>query len=132
MSTIQLDIPARPGYVGVVRLAIASLARQEGLDEEKVDELKIVVSEACTNAVMAHEEAGVKGSVSVRWSAEDDGPIRLEIEDTAGRPAMTNLEDSQGFSTRVAMSVALLQSLVEGYETSAGDNGSVTTLTLTR
>ena len=57
MALVQLEIPPRSPYVGVVRLALSSLARAAGLDEEKVDDIKIAVSEACANAVLNNEEA---------------------------------------------------------------------------
>ena len=47
---VELEVPARPEYVAVVRLALASLGRLVGLDEATVEDLKIAVSEATTSA----------------------------------------------------------------------------------
>ncbi len=111
----------------MVRLALASLARSSGFDEDKVDDLKIVVSEACTNAVMATEEAGSTAPILIRWIAEEEGGrVTVEVEDQVPEAAASSLEDSQGIATRQAMSVALLQSLVESYETRPGADGAGT------
>jgi serine/threonine-protein kinase RsbW len=124
---VALEIPAKPDYVGVVRLAVASLARKAGMDEERVDDLKIAVSEACTNAVMDAEEAKV--GEPIRVAVHDSGTtMTIEIADSVPASAQAELEDSQGFSTRRTMSAALLASLVDSYEVTPLAEGSVTKL----
>ena len=116
MPPVEIAIPPRSVYVGVVRLAVGSLARSAGLDEDRVDDLRIAVSEACTNAVLAHEGAGSSDPVVVRW---DDRPdeIVIEVQGTAATPEGP-AEDSHGFSSRSVLSQALLESLVDRSELS--------------
>ena len=109
---VEIEIPPRSPYVGVVRLAISSLARAAGLGEEAVDDLKIAVSEACANAVLAHQEGGVEESVTIRWSGGEDR-IEIEVDQAAPTDATATTEDSQGFSSRLVLSSALLDSLVD-------------------
>ena len=111
MAVVEITIPPRSVYVGVVRLAVASLARQAGFDEDKVDDLRIAVSEACTNAVLAHEEAGTSDLVLVRWADESDRLV-IDVEGTVALPPGEE-EDSHGFSSRSVLSQALLESLVD-------------------
>ncbi|MEA2498714.1 MAG: serine/threonine-protein kinase RsbW [Actinomycetota bacterium] len=123
MAMVELSIPPRSAYVGVVRLAVSSLARKAGLDEEVVDDLKIAVSEACTNAV---EDTPGDDPISIRWMEEDD---RVTIEIADRRPS-SNAEDpldTQGFSTRLTMSLALLESLVDSFELTAREGGGYCT-----
>jgi anti-sigma regulatory factor (Ser/Thr protein kinase) len=127
MPIVELDIPPRSAYVRVVRLALASLARQAGLDEEKVDDLKIAISEACANAVIANEEAGADDPVTILWRDEDDR-LTIEISDRgAGDRLAASPFDSQDLSSRLSMSVALLQSLVDGCEFLPRDGGGMST-----
>ena len=126
MPTVELEIPSRSPYVGVVRLAMASLARSAGFDEEAVDDLKIAVSEACANSVLSNEEAGVTSGVNVTWELHDDRLVievadRGNVYDPDGPPQ----EDSQGFHSRWFMSVALLQSLVDDSEFVPRDGGGM-------
>ncbi len=124
MGRVELEIPPRSPYVGVVRLVIAALARNAGLDEEAVDDLRIAVSEACANAVLSTEEAGSDEPVSVTWE-ETDGDLIIEISDH-GAPYHSSGDgalDSQGLSSRLAMSMALLQSLVPRCEFAASETG---------
>lgn len=94
----------------------------------------MVVSEAATNAVMANDEAGADDrSITVRWTAPEGGPVTIEVEDEAGRPDAHDPEaslDSQGFSTRHALSYALVESMVDSLESLPGPHGTITRLTL--
>jgi len=114
-SEVEIQIPARPEYVGVLRLALGSLARSAGMDEESIDDLRIAISEACTTAVMAHEAGDTDEPVTVIWKV-DETAVSVEISGMSSADAESRDVDTQGFSTRVAMSEALLKSLVDGYE----------------
>jgi serine/threonine-protein kinase RsbW len=48
---LNFEIPAFPDYVGVVRKAVVELARNLGFTKNEVDELKLAVGEALSNAV---------------------------------------------------------------------------------
>ena len=60
MSTeelVRLDIPALPAFVGVARAVVATVATSiEGLDDDRLDDLRLAVSEACTNAVDGRDD----------------------------------------------------------------------------
>jgi anti-sigma regulatory factor (Ser/Thr protein kinase) len=116
MAAVELEIPPRSVYVGVIRLALASLARGAGMDEEAVDDLRIAVSEACTNAVLSNEAAGRDDPVTVSWRADADRAV-IEVSDRGhlydGRDERGSLDSPSG---RVAMSAVLLGSLVEDFE----------------
>ena len=130
MAAIEIAIPPRSVYVGVVRLTVASLARNAGFDEDRVDDLRIAVSEACTSAVLAQEEAGTSDPVVVKW-AEDGDRLVVDVEGTA-RLEESPSEDSHGFSTRAILSQALLDSLVDETEISTTDSGTRSRLILNK
>ena len=117
MSGVQIEIPPRPEYVGVIRLALASLARQAGFDEERVDELRIAVSEACTSAVMATDEANLDTPVSVLWDEEEDR-VTVQITGDLDTPTKSNNETpaTLQLSSRLVMAEALLRTLADHYE----------------
>ncbi|MGH2807359.1 MAG: ATP-binding protein [Actinomycetota bacterium] len=112
MPVVEIAIPPRSPYVGVVRLAVSSLARTAGLDEEKVDDIRIAVSEACTNAVLAHEESGSHDPVAITWSDVAER-IEIDVDQAVATPDDPATTDSAGFSTRSVLSGSLLESLVD-------------------
>lgn len=111
MTDVELAIPPRAEYVGVVRLAIAALARAAGADEDRVDDLKIAVSEACTNAVLSHADAVVDGPISITWREEPERAV-VEVLDS-GAVYDPDTRGDEGPGMRLALSVALLRSLVD-------------------
>ena len=117
MPGVQIEIPPRPEYVAVVRLALASLARKAGFDEERVDELRIAVSEACTSAVMAAAEAKSDQMIRVGWEEQDDR-VMIEIHGDLDAPAGPGNDTpvTLQLSSRVVMAEALLRTLADHYE----------------
>jgi len=127
VASVEIEIPSRSVYVGVVRLALAALARSAGVDEEIVDDLKIAVSEACANAVLSNEDAGGDAPVTVKWEDRED-KLLVEVGDRGpvydpGAPA--DPFDSWGFSSRSLMSFALLESLVDECEINPRTGGGM-------
>jgi len=51
MDSIKLTLPTKPEYVSLARLTIASVANNMGFSIGDVEDLKVAVSEACTNAL---------------------------------------------------------------------------------
>ena len=82
MAVVELEIPARSAYLSLVRLvvdaAVGSLA--PGVGAARLDDLKIAVTEACSNAIEAHEAADADGPVVVRCTVDDD-QVTVEVVD---------------------------------------------------
>jgi serine/threonine-protein kinase RsbW len=112
--------------VGVVRLAISSLARAVAVPEENLDDLKIAVSEACTNAVLAHEENDIGDPVTITWMDKQDRFV-VEVGDRGPvyDESVADEEDSLGLSTRRAMSFALISTLVDESEFEPREGGGM-------
>jgi serine/threonine-protein kinase RsbW len=73
---VRLDIPAQPAFVGVARTVVAAVATSvTGIDDDRLEDLRIAVSEACTNAVESHGDESTH-RVVLRCLLED---ARLEI-----------------------------------------------------
>lgn len=52
---LKFSMPGKPEYVGVVRLAVSSAANCAGFGLEAIEDIRVAVSEACTN-VLKHGE----------------------------------------------------------------------------
>jgi serine/threonine-protein kinase RsbW len=86
MAVVELEIPARPAYLSLVRLvvdaAVGSLA--PGLGGARLDDLKLAVTEACSNAIEAHQEAAGGDSPVVVRCQLDDRTVTVEVADHGG------------------------------------------------
>lgn len=80
-KAFELEMPAKAKYVGLARLLAGSIARRINFTEENIDDLKIAISEMCTNAIV-HTSNGVKDvpPIVVRYLAGDDF-LTVEVED---------------------------------------------------
>ena len=47
----EFHIPSRPEYVSIARLAISGIANRMSFDYDAIEDIKLSVSEACTNIV---------------------------------------------------------------------------------
>lgn len=85
MAVVELEIPARPAYLSLVRLvvdaAVSSLA--PNLGGARLDDLKLAVTEACSNAIEAHQLSGSDEPVIVRCEL-DDRTVTVEVADRGG------------------------------------------------
>jgi serine/threonine-protein kinase RsbW len=92
MADLVLDIPAHPEHVRTARLFAAAVARHFSLDEERVEDLKVAISEAVTNAIHAHRAAAV------------DEPVRVAAVPEASRIRFDVVDAGAGFDPELALS----------------------------
>jgi len=84
VETIELKIPCDPKYIAVARLVAAGVGTRSGLTVDDIDDLKVAVSEACTN-VIDHafpdpEKTEQSTAISLRFTPREKG-LEVEIED---------------------------------------------------
>lgn len=73
---IEMKIPAKPEFVGVIRLTISGIASRMGFSYDEIEDIKIAASEACTNAVQHAYENDESGEVIVGFGLYAN---RLEV-----------------------------------------------------
>jgi serine/threonine-protein kinase RsbW len=82
-ALVTLTIPCAPEYVGMARLTIMSVASRMGFAVDMIEDIRMAVGEACTNAIERSErskngtEGGAKDQITIRSRIE---PSRLLIE----------------------------------------------------
>jgi serine/threonine-protein kinase RsbW len=137
LAAIELEIPARPEYVALARLVVSSLASaRRDLTDDRVDDLKVAVSEACTNAIEAHHSADSDDSVVVRCVELDDR-LDVEIEDR-GRgfdpealPEHPPVTDPERLNFERGLGIPLIRTLVDDVSISSSGEGTKVTMSMT-
>jgi serine/threonine-protein kinase RsbW len=109
-DVVELDVPADPAYVAVVRTAAAGLAARLDLTLDRIEDLRIAVDEACT-LLIHRDETGPRGTIRCRFTLEDGA---LAVRVSGPRVA---LPDRDGYAWAVLS--ALVDSLDCGHGTSA-------------
>jgi serine/threonine-protein kinase RsbW len=70
LDVVELDVPAHPAYVAVVRTAAAGLAARADLTLDRIEDLRIAVDEAC--ALLLHRREGDDPYGTVSDASADD------------------------------------------------------------
>ena len=120
-QTVRLTIPAKAEYITLVRLALSGLSRLRPLSEETLGDLKLAVTEACTNSVR-HGYADGEGTVEILYELQPD---RLVVEvadngpgfDAAGdRPREENLAEG-------GLGIAIIKAVSDEFEAGERSGG---------
>src|SRR5580658_3379514 len=84
-SSIELRLPSRLGYEKVAMNTAASVARLMGFSDERVDDLKTAVAEACINAMEHGNKLDETLPVGVILSTGAD-TLEVRVVDTGTGP----------------------------------------------
>jgi serine/threonine-protein kinase RsbW len=128
-SIIELRLPSRLGYEKVAMNTAASVARLMGFTEERVEDLKTAVAEACINAMEHGNKLDDSLSVGVVLSMDADS-LEVKVTDTGEGPAGTHAapdidKKMHGEEDARGMGMFLIQALVDEAEwVSAPPTGS--------
>src|SRR3954470_5153527 len=85
VQSIQLTIPAKPEFITLGRLALTGIARVRGeaMGEEVLGDLKLALTEACTNSVR-HAYANGEGTVQITYDLYDDRLVVVVADEGEG------------------------------------------------
>ncbi|MDX6720313.1 MAG: serine/threonine-protein kinase RsbW [Solirubrobacteraceae bacterium] len=108
---LELKLPARAENVAVVRHAFGGFAEVLTVDEQTLADIKLAVTEACTNVVVHAYDDGEPGSLEVDASI-DDGRLTVVIRDS-GRGIVPR-PDSPGLGLGLPLIATLAESLELG------------------
>ncbi len=124
---VEIRLPSVMGYEKVAMSTAASLAKLKGLPEDRVEDLKTAVAEACINAIEHGNRMNEKLSISVVISADDDELEVKVIDDGKGMNKQMAKPDidkkMHGEEDPRGMGMFLIQALVDEAEWVAGTDG---------
>jgi serine/threonine-protein kinase RsbW len=131
---VRLEIPARAQYLHVVRSVVAAaVSVDHRIPPARVADLRIAVSEAATNAVEAHTEAGADERIVVRCTLDDEQVV-VEIADrgsgfdAGGLPPLPAAGDPARLMHESGLGVPLMQELTDEAEIRSGAGGTTVRL----
>jgi serine/threonine-protein kinase RsbW len=130
-ETVEIRLPPRPEYVGAVRLVFGAFGRIAELSGDSVEDLKLAVSEAVTNALTREVLAGRDDEVRIVATRVEDGVI-LEVTDAGpgvpdpGFGSDADEASSEEFSFETGLSLPVVRGLVEDLEIETGAESGLT------
>lgn len=92
---IEMKVPAKAEYVGVVRLSISGIANRMGFTYEDIEDLKVAISEAMTNATTHAYGKSEEGEVTVGFGVYDNR-LEMMVADHGGSFNLAEVKDGIG------------------------------------
>jgi serine/threonine-protein kinase RsbW len=121
-ARVALAIPARAEFVALCRLALTGLARTRALTPELVADLKLALTEACSNSVRHAYEEGREGIVEVHYELTDD-QIAVEVNDDGAGFDPEVIQRAQEELDEGGLGIAIIRAISDELEIGARDGG---------
>ena len=131
MPEVVLEIPARPEYLLLARLVVSAAAELEPtFADERIDDLRLAVSEATTNAIEAHLGRATEDRIVLRCDLGDDR-IHVEVHDQGpGFDADAGAAGDVHALAEGGYGLPLMRGLTDETSITSGDDGTAVRLTV--
>jgi serine/threonine-protein kinase RsbW len=115
-TDVTLTLPARPEHVAVVRHVLGAFAESMRLPDELIEDLRLAVTEACTNVVRHAYPDGDPGAVEVSIEPREDH-VKIVVADS-GRGIGTS-SDTSG----PGLGLPLIAAIADSVDLQSAPNG---------
>ena len=119
LKSIRLTIPAKPEYITLGRLALTGIARlrAEPLPAEVLGDLKLALTEACTNSVR-HAYADGAGHVEILYELHADKLVVEVADEGEGFEPPSDPSQALGADelSEGGLGIAIIEALADEFE----------------
>jgi serine/threonine-protein kinase RsbW len=120
-GAVRLVIPAKPEYITLGRLALTGLSRLRELPQDTIADLKLALTEACSNSVR-HAYPGRDGVVEIVYELRDDRLVIEVADDGEGFEHAAEQASADDLSEG-GLGIAIIRSLADELEIGAREDG---------
>lgn len=138
MAEIRLEIPPSLDYLAVVRLVVATAAALDpSLPESRLDDLRLAVTEACSNAIKAHRPEAHDDPVIVVCHL-DESRFQVDVRDRGpgfdpdALSALPDPRDPKRLHHESGLGIPLIRVLTDQVTFEPADDGTIVSMTLER
>lgn len=119
--SVRLSIPAKPEYITLGRLALTGLARLRPFSEETLSDLKLALTEACSNSVRHAYDEG-EGNVDILYELHPDRLV-IEVVDYGAGFDPAAAETNGDPLTEGGLGIAIIRSVADEFEIGSRPGG---------
>jgi len=123
MQAICLTIPAKPEYITLGRLALTGLAGLRPLSPEVLGDLKLALTEACSNSVRHAYSDGREGLVEICYELHSDRLVVEVADDGEGFDPSVLDQNGDDDLSEGGLGIALIRALADELELGDRDQG---------
>lgn len=120
--TVRLTIPAKPEYITLCRLALTGLSRLRPLPDETLADLKLALTEACSNSVR-HAYADREGSVEILYELHEDRLVIEVFDEGEGFDAEETEQQAEELSEG-GLGIAIIRAIADEFEVGERSGGT--------
>jgi serine/threonine-protein kinase RsbW len=120
--TVRLTIPAKPEYITLSRLALAGLSRVRSFPDETLADLKLALTEACSNSVR-HAYGDGEGHVDISFELRDDRLIVEVADDGTGFELEQGAKNDEDVLSEGGLGISIIRSVADEVEIGGGPSG---------
>ena len=121
--TVRLTIPAKAEYITLVRLALSGISQSRELSDDALGDLKLAVTEACSNSIRHAYTDGREGSVDVVYELHPDRLIVEVCDDGPGFSVPEPAVIGEDGLNEGGLGIAIIRELADELELGPGDGG---------
>ena len=118
---IRLTIPAKAEYITLGRLALTGLSRLRPLGEETLADLKLALTEACSNSVR-HAYGSHEGAVEILYELHDDR-LAIEVVDNGAGFGDTRAHEAGDDLVEGGLGIAIIRAIADEFELGPRNGG---------
>ncbi|MDQ2981074.1 MAG: ATP-binding protein [Actinomycetota bacterium] len=122
-SSVRLTIPAKPEYITLARLALSGLPRLGALSDETLGDLKLAVTEACSNSVRHGYGEDGNGVVEVLYELQPDRLVVEVVDDGPGFDAAGARPEGEENLAEGGLGIAIIKAVSDEFEAGERSDG---------
>ena len=119
LREVRLTIPAKPEYITLCRLALTGIARLRPVSDETLADLKLALTEACSNSVR-HAYGEGDGAVDIRYELHADRLV-IEVADNGEGFDPSEPAADEDDLTEGGLGIAIIRAIADDLEIRSRD-----------
>jgi len=112
-DALKFLVPGKPEYVGTVRIAVSHVAANVGFDIDAIDDIKVAVSEACTNIILHSHTDHSEFSYEVDIEREEKAITITVVDRGIGFETGKYVAPAPGEARGSGMGIFILRALMD-------------------
>ena len=121
-AAIRLTIPAKAEYITLGRLALSGIARLRPVSEEDLGDLKLALTEACSNSVK-HAYHDGDGMVGITYELYRDRLVVEVVDDGDGFAAASDSGEAGPEFGESGLGLAIIKAVADDVEIADRSDG---------
>lgn len=122
-GVVALTIPAKPEYIALARLALSGLAQVREVEPETLADLKLALTEACSNSIRHAYREGRDGTVDVRYELNGER-LAVEVVDEGTGFDVEAVAEDGGELDEGGLGLAIIRALTDELAIDSHESGS--------